>query len=60
MYKVSLQDALGDAPPGERVDVQSLQFGQNRHDTDERVAGGWRGVGLEPPADGEESPLHFG
>jgi hypothetical protein len=54
------QDALDGARAGERADAQGLQLGQDGRGPDEAVAGGRRGVGLEPPADGEDGPLQLG
>ena len=54
------QDALDGAFAGERADAQGLQFGQDGRGPDQAVAGGRRGVGLEPAADGEDGPFQFG
>ena len=45
---------------GKRADVEGLEFGQDGRGPDEAVASSWRGVGLQPAADGEDSPLQLG
>src|SRR5262249_32666367 len=55
----AFEDALDGAFGGERVDAESLQFGEDGPGPDQAVAGGWRGVGLEPAADGEDGPLQL-
>ena len=45
---------------GERADVQGLQLGEDGLGPDQAVARGRRGMGLEPPADGEDGPLQLG
>ena len=57
---VALQDALDGPFTGERADAQGLQFGEDGSGPGQAVAGGRRGVGLEPAADGEDGPLQFG
>ena len=47
-------------PRGERPDVHGLQLGMDGRGPDQTVAGGRRGMGLEPAADGEAGPLQFG
>ena len=57
---VALQDARDGALAGQRSDAEALQLGADGTGPDQAVAGGWRGVGLEPPADGEASPFQLG
>ena len=57
---VALQDSLDGPLAGERTDVQGLQLGTDGRGPDQAVAGGRRGMGLEPAADGEDGPLQFG
>ena len=57
---VALQDALDGALAGQRADAEGLEFGEDGRGPDQAVAGGRRGVGLEPAADGEDGPLQFG
>src|SRR5579871_2382038 len=57
---VALQDALDGTLAGQRANAQGLQLGQDRHGSGQAVAGGRRGMGLEPAADGEDGPLQFG
>ena len=45
---------------GERADAQGLQLGADGRGPDQTVAGGRRGVGLEPTADGRDDPLQLG
>src|SRR5262249_10415305 len=45
---------------GQRAEVEGLELGQNGRGPDEAVAGSWRGVGLQPAADGEDRPLQLG
>jgi hypothetical protein len=56
---IAQQDALG-PPAGERTDTQGLQLGTDGRGPDQTEAGGRRGMGLEPAADGEDGPLQFG
>jgi hypothetical protein len=57
---VALQDAIDGPSTGERADAQGLQFGEDGSGPGQAVAGGRRGVGLEPASDGEDGPLQFG
>ena len=57
---VALQDALDGPRAAERADAQGLQFGADGRGPDHTVAGGRRGVGLEPTADGKDDPLQLG
>jgi hypothetical protein len=57
---VALQDALDGALAGKRSDAEALQLGEDGTGPDQAVAGGRRGVGLEPPADGEDGPFQLG
>jgi len=57
---IALQDALDGPRAGERTDAQGLQLGTDGRGPDQTVAGGRRGMGLEPAADGEDGPLQFG
>jgi hypothetical protein len=57
---VALEHALDGARAGQRSDIQALQLGQDGGGPDQAGAGGRRGVGLEPAADGEDVPLQFG
>src|SRR5688500_5384041 len=54
---ITLQDTLDGALAGEGTDPQGFEFGQEDRGSDEAVAGGRRGVGLQPTADGEDGPL---
>ena len=44
---------------GERTDAQGLQLGADGCGPAQTVAGGRRGMGLEPAADGEDGSLQF-
>src|SRR6266702_3599945 len=57
---VAFQDALDGALAGEWADAQGLQFGEDGSGAGQAVASGWRGVSLQPTADGEDGPLQFG
>ena len=57
---VALEHALDGARVGQRVDTEGLEFGQDGRGPDEAVAGGRRGVGLEPATDGEDGSLQLG
>src|SRR5262249_20749305 len=57
---VALQDALDGPLARERPDAQGLQFGADGSGPGQAVAGGRRGPGLEPAADGEDGPLQLG
>src|SRR5262249_10942282 len=57
---VSLQDALDGAPAGQRADGEGLELGEDRVGSDQAVAGGRRGMRLEPAADGEDGALQLG
>jgi hypothetical protein len=57
---VALQDAIDGPFPGERADAQGLQFGADGCGPGQAVAGGRRGMGLEPASDGEDGPLQLG
>jgi hypothetical protein len=57
---IALQDALDGPPAGERTDAQGLQLGTDGRGPDQTVAGGRRGMGLEPAAAGADGPLQFG
>jgi hypothetical protein len=57
---VALERALDGARVGKRADVEGLEFGQDGRGPDEAVASSWRGVGLQPAADGEDRPLQLG
>src|SRR5262249_21787934 len=59
-YAVAPQDALDEPRAGERADAQGLQCGADGRGPGQAVAGGRRGMGLEPAADGEDGPLQFG
>jgi hypothetical protein len=56
--------ALRDAPDGAlargRPDAEALQLGEDGGGAEEAGAGGRRGAGLEPAADGEDGPLRLG
>jgi hypothetical protein len=56
---VALQDAIDGPGGGERADAQGLQFGEDGRGPGQAVAGGRRGVGLEPAPDGEDGALHL-
>jgi hypothetical protein len=55
----ALQDALDGPPARERTDAQGPQLGTDARGPDQTVAGGRRGMGLEPAADGDDGPLQF-
>src|SRR5262249_7527251 len=57
---VALEHALDGARVGKRVDVKSLEFSQNGRGPDQAVARRWRGMGLQPAADGEDRSLQLG
>jgi hypothetical protein len=57
---VALQDPFDGPLARERADAQGLQFGADNRGPGQAVAGGRRGVGLAPAADGEDGPLQFG
>src|SRR5271170_1442918 len=54
---VALQNTLDSTLAGKRSDAETLQFGEDGRGSDQAVAGGRRGVGLEPATDGEDGPL---
>ena len=56
---VALEHALDGARVGQRADAEGLEFGQDGRGPDEAIAGRRRSVGLQPAADGEDSPLQF-
>src|SRR5262249_3522057 len=57
---VALQAALDGPFAGERSDAEALQRGEDGTGSDQAVAGGRRGAGLEPATDREDGPLRFG
>jgi hypothetical protein len=57
---VALQGALDGPLAGERAGAQGLQLGADGRGPGQAVAGGRRGMGLKPAADGEDGPLQFG
>jgi hypothetical protein len=57
---IALQDALDGPPAGERTDPQGVHLGTDGRGPNPLVAGGRRGMGLEPAADGEDGPRQFG
>lgn len=57
---VAWQQALDRARVGQRADVESLEFGQDSGGADQAGAGGWRRMGLEPTAYGEDGPFQLG
>src|SRR5262249_17074867 len=57
---VALQDALDGALAGQRPDAQGLQLGTDGRGPGQAVAGGRRGMGLQPATDGKDGPLQFG
>jgi hypothetical protein len=54
------QDALNRPLARQRPKDQRLPLGQDGGGADQAVAGGGRGVGLQPAADGAEGPLPLG
>src|SRR5262249_35855769 len=59
-HAVALQDALDGPLTREWADAPGLQLGPDRRGPAQAVAGGRRGVGLEPATDGEDGPLQLG
>jgi hypothetical protein len=59
-HVIALQDALDGALARERSDAEALQLGEDGRGADQAVAGGRRGVGLQPAADGQDGPLQLG
>src|SRR5262249_17578826 len=57
---VALQDARDGALAGQRLDAQRLEFRVDGCGSDEEVARGRGGVGLQPSADGDDRPFQFG
>jgi hypothetical protein len=57
---VAPQDALDVPFAGERAGAQGLQLSADGRGSGQAVAGGRRGMGLEPAADREDGPLQFG
>jgi hypothetical protein len=59
-HAVALQRALDGPLARERVDPQGLEFGADGRGAGQAVAGGRRGMGLKPPADGKDGPFQLG
>jgi hypothetical protein len=57
---IALKDALDGPSAGERTDALGLQLGTDGRGADQTVAGGRRGMCLEPAADREDGPIQFG
>jgi hypothetical protein len=57
---VALQHALDGPLERKRADPQDLEFGADGRGPGQAVAGGRRGMGLKPPADGEDGPFQLG
>ena len=56
---IALQDAPYGPPAGDRTNARGLQLGTDGRGPDQTIAGGRRGTGLEPVADGVDGPLQF-
>src|SRR5262249_7984514 len=57
---IAFENPLDGAFGGEWMDTEGQQFGEDSRSPGQAIASGRRGVGLEPAADGEDSPLQLG
>src|SRR5512144_3014636 len=56
---VALEHTVDGAQAGQRTNVEGLEFGQDRAGTAQVVVVSRRGVGLQPPSDGEDGPFQL-